>query len=398
MIDLIQNATNFIQEYYRTKDTTSLFYHNYEFTQKLISKANNIFEDQQELNATDTATIQLALLFSATGFAENYSAPYPASIACATTFFNTEKVEGAVKSNTLECLESITHKTPKNKLQQYVLDIYFSDYGEKKFAKKSSLLRHEIETVTAQKFTEEDWLSYQIELLSQHRYFTAFALSKYNLIKRKTLATLLNDKSKLRQLDNKEELKAKYKAKYKNDSPERSIQTLYRVALRNHIKLSDIADTKANILLSVNAIIISLVLANTVSKLNDPANRFMILPTIVFLVFSIISMIMSIKATQPNVTRGEFTKKDLREKNVNLAFFGNFHKMELEKYQSAFISLIKNKKDVYNTLTTDLYYLGSVLDSKYRLLRYTYLVFMFGIIISVITFALSFIYRNTITL
>ena len=172
---------------------------------------------------------------------------------------------------------------------------------------------------------------------------------------------MLNDKSKLRQLDNKEELKAKYKAKYKNDSPERSIQTLYRVALRNHIKLSDIADTKANILLSVNAIIISLVLANTVSKLNDPANRFMILPTIVFLVFSIISMIMSIKATQPNVTRGEFTKKDLREKNVNLAFFGNFHKMELEKYQSAFISLIKNKKDVYNYYVTHILYLCLVL-------------------------------------
>lgn len=41
-------------------------------------------------------------------------------------------------------------------------------------------------------------------------------------------------------------MKAYYKAKYKSEDPDRSIQTLYRVALRNHIKLSDIADTKAN--------------------------------------------------------------------------------------------------------------------------------------------------------
>ena len=53
---------------------------------------------------------------------------------------------------------------------------------------------------------------------------------------------------------------------------------MFRVALRNHITLSDIADTKANILLSVNAIIISLVLSNLLPKLDNPSNHYLNFP------------------------------------------------------------------------------------------------------------------------
>ena len=62
------------------------------------------------------------------------------------------------------------------------------------------------------------------------------------------------------------------------------------------------------------------------------------------------------------------------------------------------LEIAKNKDDVYNTLTTDLYYLGSVLNAKYRLLRMTYYIFMIGIIVSVLAFSIAFIYRNTITM
>jgi len=182
-------------------------------------------------------------------------------------------------------------------------------------------------------------------------------------------------------------MKAKYKAQYKNESPERGIQTFYRVALRNHIKLSDIADTKANILLSVNAIIISLVLANLISSLDN--NAYLIYPTAIFVLSCVISMILSIIATRPNVTSGEFTKEDVENQEVNLTFFGNFHKMELEDFEWAIRELLKDKKYVYKSLTKDLYFLGIVLERKYRILRITYTVFMVGIIVSVITFAVA---------
>jgi hypothetical protein len=101
---------------------------------------------------------------------------------------------------------------------------------------------------------------------------------------------------------------------------------------------------------------------------------------------------MSILATRPNVTRGEFTKEDVEKKNVNLLFFGNFHKMKLPEYEWAIQELIQDKKYVYSSLTKDLYFLGVVLDRKYRLLRWTYTIFMIGMILSVIAFFIALKY------
>ncbi len=165
---------------------------------------------------------------------------------------------------------------------------------------------------------------------------------------------------------------------------------MFRVTLKNHITLSDIADTKANILLSVNAIIVSLALSNLLPKLDNPSNSHLIIPTVIFVLFTIISMILSVLATRPNVTSGKFTKKDVKDKKVNLLFFGNFHKMSLDDFEWAMGEMMQDRGYLYSSMKKDLYFLGLVLDKKYKILRLTYTVFMIGIIISVIAFAISF--------
>ncbi|MGY8914126.1 MAG: Pycsar system effector family protein, partial [Flavobacteriales bacterium] len=104
--------------------------------------------------------------------------------------------------------------------------------------------------------------------------------------------------------------------------------------------------------------------------------------------FSVVSMILAVLATRPNVTRGEFTKDDVDQKKVNLLFFGNFHKMGLKEYEWAINELIKDRDYIYSSLTKDLYFLGLVLNRKYKLLRWTYTIFMIGMIVSVIAFGI----------
>jgi hypothetical protein len=178
--------------------------------------------------------------------------------------------------------------------------------------------------------------------------------------------------------------------KEKSEVPERGIETMFRVALKNHMTLSNIADTKANILLSVNAIIISLALSNLLPKLDKPSNEYLIIPTVVFVVFTVASIILSILATRPNVTEGKFNKEDVANKKVNLLFFGNFHQMKLNDFEWAISEMMEDKGYLYNSLTKDLYFLGLVLNKKYKILRLTYTVFMIGIIVSVLAFAISF--------
>jgi hypothetical protein len=221
---------------------------------------------------------------------------------------------------------------------------------------------------------------------NEHTFYTDYAKENWQEGKERNLKQLLKEKKTEKNIAKKEALKAKYK----EESPDRSVQTLYRVTLKNHLKLSDIADTKANILLSVNAIIISLVLANLLTKLDNPSNTYLIYPTMILILFSIVSMVLSVLATRPNVTSGKFTKEDVEQKRVNLLFFGNFHKMELDEYEWALKELVKDKDYVYSSLTKDLYYLGLVLNKKYRILRLTYNIFMIGMIISVLSFGIAF--------
>ena len=170
---------------------------------------------------------------------------------------------------------------------------------------------------------------------------------------------------------------------------------MFRVALKNHMTLSNIADTKANILLSVNAIIVSLALSNLLPKLDNPSNSHLLIPTIVFVAFTVASIVLSILATRPNVTEGKFTKEDVADKKVNLLFFGNFHQMKLDDFEWGISEMMVDRDYLYSSLTKDLYFLGLVLNRKYKILRITYTVFMIGIIISVLAFAISFKYKES---
>jgi quinol-cytochrome oxidoreductase complex cytochrome b subunit len=89
---------------------------------------------------------------------------------------------------------------------------------------------------------------------------------------------------------------------------------MFRVTLNNHTKLSQIADSKANILLSVNAIIISIALSSLIPKLDAPSNSHLIIPTFVMVIFSVICIILAIMSTRPKVSSGTFTRKEIEEK------------------------------------------------------------------------------------
>jgi hypothetical protein len=95
-------------------------------------------------------------------------------------------------------------------------------------------------------------------------------------------------------------------------------------------------------------------------------------------------------ATKPNVTNGEFTDEQVSKREVNLLFFGNFHKMPFDKYKTSLMSTIEDKEEIYEALLRDLWFLGLVLNRKYMLLRWTYTIFMIGIVVSVSSFVVAF--------
>src|SRR5690606_9007833 len=289
--------------------------------------------------------LQLAALLHDTGYTEMRENHEEESVKIATKFLKEQQVDKPIIDAVNKCIMATKFKdAPKTELEKIIRDADASHFGKDYFNEASEFLRKELELQGVKTYTTSEWLAENIEVLSQrHQFYTDYALRNWQQQKEANLAELIKSKRKEKKRDKKEQIKAKYKAKAKDSSPERAIQSLYRTSLRNHIILSDIADTKAKILLSVNAIIISLMLSTLISKFDNPANQFLIVPTIILMLSSITSMILSIVATRPNVTSGEFTKEDVKNQKVNLTFFGNFHKMKLEDFEWAITELLKDK-------------------------------------------------------
>ena len=104
----------------------------------------------------------------------------------------------------------------------------------------------------------------------------------------------------------------------------------------------------------------------------------------------LLTIIFSILATRPNITSGKFTREDIQSKKTNLLFFGNFFRMSLPDYDWAMQEMINDKNYLYSSMIKDNYFLGVVLAKKYRYLRISYDIFMYGIIVSMIAFAIAF--------
>jgi predicted metal-dependent HD superfamily phosphohydrolase len=398
MDNLLVEAEKYVVHLLNEKLDKAFIYHNLAHTQLVVEKTKELAE-LSNLDDSETKQLLLSAWFHDTGYTKTIDNHEAESVKIAIRFLKNNLVsEADITIISHLILATKMGYEPKNILEKIIRDADCAHVGSKNFSDITELLRKEWELACNKTMTDAEWIQENINFLAKtHRFYTDAASSNWDAGKAKNLSRLLKSQNiinqegvKLRQ--KKEELSFK---KNKIESPERGIETMFRVTMKNHITLSNIADTKANILLSVNAIIVSLVLSNLVSKLDNPSNKYLVIPTVIFVLFTVSSIVLSILATRPNVTSGKFTKEDVANKKVNLLFFGNFHKMSLQDFEWAMGEMMKDRDYLYSSMKKDLYFLGLVLDKKYKILRLTYSVFMVGIIVSVIAFAIAFKYSGS---
>ncbi len=391
MESILEKTEKYIFKLFKEELPKTYLYHNFLHTQRVVESAKEILDNAQ-VNKEESEIVLLSAWFHDIGYVKGTNEHEQRSAAIAEKFLLENDYENKKISLIKNCIVATKlDQEPNSFLEEIIKDADTSHLAKTYFREVSELLRQELILQKNINSSAKEWREENIKLFTQeHRYYTRYAIENWEPEKNKNLLSILKKRKKNKKKRQKEDFKAKLKAKYKHESPERGIQTLFRVTLRNHIKLSDIADTKANILLSVNAIIISLALANLIPKLDAPSNRHLMIPSLILVLFSVVAIILSIMSTQPKVTGGEFTREQVTNRKVNLLFFGNFFKMSYDRYQEAIDEVINDKSYVYKMLTKDLYLLGLVLKKKYALLKVTYIVFTIGIILSVVAFILAF--------
>ena len=272
-------------------------------------------------------------------------------------------------------------QSPRNLLESILCDADLFHLGGASFEERNKLMHQEAEQYHGSKIDKDEWRAKTILLMQHHAYHTDYAREKLSEGKRENLELLLK-KQKKRLVKNTSESDRLKK-------PERGIETMFRITSANSQRLSDMADNKSNILLTVNSIILSMVVAVLLKALDS--NPHLIIPTVSLMVFSVTTMVLAILATIPKIPNGQFSTEEVSNKSVNLLFFGNFYKTRFEAYQGAMNKAMDDKEFLYGMLTKDVYSQGVVLGRKYKLLRYAYGVFMFGLIFSVAAFCVAII-------
>ena len=395
-MDILKISEDYAKNLLKDKLSSAYTYHNLDHTIQVVDKIK-ILAKEENISPEDTENLLLAGWFHDLGYVDDANNHEEESRKIASDFLKQHRFpeERIAKIGELILATDKFYK-PKNHLEEIIKDADLYHLASDDYFRICENLRQEIKEVHHQKFSKQQWSELNIVFFSKHQFYTKFAKENWQPEKEKNvekiLSSIKNIKEEKKEKSSLEKDKALLNKKKleKLESPERGIETMFRITLNNHTKLSQIADSKANILLSVNAIIISIALSTLIPKIDAPRNAHLVIPSFVMIMFSVACIILAIMSTRPKVSSGTFTRKEIEEKKVNLLFFGNFYKMPLEEYLWAMKEMMNDRQYLYDTMIKDLYYLGIVLNRKYKLLRLTYTVFTVGIIASVIAFVVAF--------
>ena len=394
---ILESTQSYVTSIITEEVDTKFVYHDLAHTESVV-KATIEIAEQSNLSGDEIILVTIAAWLHDIGYKLGHENHEEASIKIAEEHLSAQKLSIDKIEHVKNCIAATRMpQSPKNLMQEVLCDADLYHLSTDQFTYCSKKLREEWAATDQRKLTEDEWIALNIQFLKEHSYFTNYGSTVLDKRKQKNLKQLKKGQ-KTTEIDQKyvnkleaDVVKLKNKlAQAKIMKPDRGIETMFRVTSKNHLTLSGMADTKANIMISINSILLSVVVTILMRKLEN--NPHLIIPTFALTLVCLVTIVIAILATRPNVTSGKFTKEDILNKKTNLLFFGNFHSVDLKDYEWGMKEMMKDADYLYSSLTRDIYFLGAVLGKKYRLLRLCYTIFMFGLVIAVLLFVIAVLF------
>lgn len=384
--DRTKHARQYVLRLYGQRQNPRLLLHNYAFADALVQQVE-VISDAQQASETDRCTALLAALFYPTGHLFDYNNPAPYCLKVAQQFLQQSGASEPEQRRVLSSLQrAIRKEMPANEAERLVQDAVTATTYLLKREERMPLLQLERELMLQRSYTKSEWSQQMLDDLLQLKLYTHHGQATFQPLLARAVHQQQTETEK--RIEKEEAKSGRYTSIEKKD-PVRGTQTYFRTNYRNHINLSAIADNKANIMISVNAILVS-VLITFLSYRNIGENSPQILvPVVIFLVTGMASLIFAVLSARPKVTKLNPPGQQPADAKQNLVFFGNFVHLDLDQYEAAMDELFQDTSLLYGNMVRDLYHLGKVLDKKYRFLSISYNIFMVGFIATVTSFIIA---------
>ncbi|GAB3876962.1 hypothetical protein GCM10028824_35840 [Hymenobacter segetis] len=397
---LVKEAQAYITDLFAKELPAKLTYHTIGHTEAVVKECRALAPAAQ-LSDEDTENLLLAAWFHDAGYLDVYDGHEFRSMERAGAWLAEHGLPKA-RIELIQGLIKTTHRDspPETELQKILSDADMSNLARDDYRSRAELLRTEWELVLNKTYTTPEWTELQLNFMLAHKYLSEAGKERY----KKALKKNIEDQ---RDHLKKKEKKDKKKTKEKSDTfaePKRGIETMFRTMYSNHMKLSDMADKKASMMIQLNAVLMSVIITYLGAKMGKAGalgpmmsgNPVLGIPISILLVTALGSVITAILSAQPDVTSFAWLKKSpeiATNRRVNLLFFGQFTKLNLDNFQGGMRELMRTKDMLYTNMVTDIYYLGEVLTRKYRLLRTSYTIFMVGLILTALSFGIALLYK-----
>lgn len=367
-------------------------FHNLQHTREVAAAAEEIGR-ATELDSDQMETVVVSAWLHDVGYAQGFDNHENASADTAANLLSEWKAsDKKIQDVKRTIMATKMPQNPQDLLGEVLCDADLHHLANHDISEKGQCLRSEFAALKGLHFdSDEEWLKYNLKFFKQHTYFTDYGKNVLQPRKKanaKKLKNLIKSKTE-DESDLHKEIEKLQKKLDKASRPDRGIETMFRTTSENHVTLSGMADTKANIMISINTIILSIIVSVLFRKLEEYPH--LLIPTLMLVATCLTTIVMAILATRPNVAKGKFTIKDIKDKKANLLFFGNFHNMDLKEYEWGMREMMKDYDYLYGSMIKDIYFLGKVLARKYKWLRLSYTIFMFGFVSSILTFLLQMI-------
>ena len=154
-----------------------------------------------------------------------------------------------------------------------------------------------------------------------------------------------------------------------------AVDNILRINVNNQVRLTVMADQKANIMITVASIVFSV----TVANLNNEVMKW---PLLFFAFGCTVSLLAAIFAIIPQTG---YPKKpgtneiDRDSPSFNPLFFGHFAHIPIEEYKEDYAETLMTDDRIYDALAGDIYGIGTTLmNNKYKWLRRSYMAFLVG--------------------
>ena len=395
----LKKVSDLATQLHLTKTDDRLFFHNLSHAVRLLESAHQMSTHYRLDEKNHFILCSAAWLYDLEMIASGTPEREINNTSFTEDFLRKLSVEDVTIREIVACIlcNSPGHR-PSSLNEKIFCDALQYYFGSENFLHYHNLLRREKEVYSGKKISGNEWRVLTISLLSQHKYHTDFCQSRLNEQKTENLKRITGVQDKKEQQKHTDPVRGKLKPiqaglsypawKHKSRHHLSGVETVFRNASANHLNLSVMADNKAFIMISVNSILISIGVGLIIGKLVLIPKLF--IPTVVLLSVNVATIIYSVLATRPGIMHGKFTREGVDNKTVDLLFFGNFFKMPLADFEYGMRKMMDDDDFLYGNLIRDIYAQGKTLGRKFRLLRISYNLFMYGMAITVGAFVLSF--------